>query len=213
MNSFLKPTKSFSCNGLTIGLVEQVYDPAEDSFFLLEFLSKYGVKDLRVVEVGCGCGLVSLECARLGADVVGIDCNPYAVKLSFFNAVKNKEKLNGSFEFLRGNCLDALGKSKLFDLVVCNPPYLPICGQMSTDDWIGIACEGGNDGLKLTKRLFVEAKEVLADNGKLLVIVSSLSPVSKCLSFAKSCGWCCEIASELSLGNDETLLLLSCSLE
>ena len=212
MNCGVNPVKSFSYNGLTIGLVEQVYDPAEDSFFLLEFLSKYGVKNLRVVEVGCGCGLLSLECARLGADVVGIDCNPYAVELSKLNALNNVGKLNGSFEVIQGDCLDALGNSKTFDLVFCNPPYLPASGILPADDWIGVACEGGSDGLMLTRRLFVEAKKVVADDGRLVVIVSSLSPVSKCLSFARSCGWCCEVVSELVLGDGENLLLLSCSL-
>ncbi len=212
MNYGVKPVKSFSCNGLSVGLVDEVYDPAEDSFFLLEFFSKFSVKDLRVAEVGCGCGLLSLECARLGADVVGIDCNPFAVKLSKLNALNNVEKLNGSFEVIHGDCLDALGNSKVFDLVFCNPPYLSESGQLSSDDWIGVACEGGSDGLMLTRRLFVEAKKVLADDGRLLMIISSCSSFSKCLSFGRSCGWYCEVVSELSLGDGETLFLLSCSL-
>lgn len=210
MSANVKPTKNFICNGLTIGIIEQVYDPAEDSFFFLESLSNIAVEGLRVVEVGCGCGVLSLECARRGASVVGIDCNPFAVALSSLNAKSNKDSLKGSFEVLQSDCLTAFSQLRSFDLVICNPPYLPSSKELS-DDWIGVACEGGSDGLYLIRRLFVEAKDVLKKDGMLLVIVSSLTSVSDVFSFASSCGWCCEIADEMCLGDGETLLLLSCS--
>ena len=35
----------------------------------------------KVFEIGTGCGLIALECARLGANVVCSDINPYAIEL------------------------------------------------------------------------------------------------------------------------------------
>lgn len=212
MKVSVRPEKNFICNGLKIGLVEQVYDPAEDSFFLLKFLSNFSVENLNVVEIGCGCGILSLECARLGANVIGVDCNHFAVELSALNAKNNVESLKGSLEVVLGDGLLAFSKSNLFDLVICNPPYLPSDGELSDDDWIAVACEGGSDGLGFIRRLFVEAKTVMAKDGRMLVIVSSLSSVSEVFCFASSCGWRCEVADEMCLGDGETLLLLSCLL-
>lgn len=45
----------------------------------------------RVIELGCGCGLVSLALAHWGATVVGIDSNRAALTLAAANAARNLE--------------------------------------------------------------------------------------------------------------------------
>jgi len=83
--------KYFHFNDLIIKLHPEVYDPAEDTFLLIEAINV--AKGDCVLDIGTGCGLIALECARLGANVICTDINPYAVKLAKNNYLKNKFKI------------------------------------------------------------------------------------------------------------------------
>jgi ubiquinone/menaquinone biosynthesis C-methylase UbiE len=58
-------------------LIELTYD---DSFRLVE--NSIRGRNLRILEVGCGTGFMSLELARMGHDVVGIDLNEKIIRLA-----------------------------------------------------------------------------------------------------------------------------------
>jgi 2-polyprenyl-3-methyl-5-hydroxy-6-metoxy-1,4-benzoquinol methylase len=51
-----------------------------DSFRLVE--DSIGGRNLRILEVGCGTGFMSLELARMGHDVVGIDSNQKIIRIA-----------------------------------------------------------------------------------------------------------------------------------
>jgi magnesium-protoporphyrin O-methyltransferase len=69
----------------------------------------------RVLDAGCGTGAFSIEAARRGADVVGVDLSPKLVKVAM-KAVY-REPMLGSVSFHAGDMRDpALGS---FDYVVC----------------------------------------------------------------------------------------------
>ena len=72
--------KTFHFKGLIVDFHPEVYEPAEDTFQLIESVE---VKESdTVLEIGTGCGIVALECARIGAEVICSDLNPHAVKLA-----------------------------------------------------------------------------------------------------------------------------------
>ena len=83
--------KIFHFKGLKIGIYPEVYEPAEDTFQLIEAIEVN--KGDTVFEIGTGCGIVSLDCARIGAEVICSDINPNAVKLVKYNYQKNKPLL------------------------------------------------------------------------------------------------------------------------
>lgn len=67
----------------------------------------------RVLDAGCGTGVFALECARRGADVVGIDLSPNLVELAQKRA---PEELQHKLDYRSG---DMLGAEKAeFDYVV-----------------------------------------------------------------------------------------------
>jgi magnesium-protoporphyrin O-methyltransferase len=69
----------------------------------------------RVLDAGCGTGLLAVDLARRGAQVVAIDISPTLVQLGKERLPNNLN--GGSIEFLAGDMLDpALGQ---FDYVVC----------------------------------------------------------------------------------------------
>ncbi|WP_276968596.1 methyltransferase domain-containing protein, partial [Metallibacterium scheffleri] len=54
-----------------------VYPPSEDTYLLLESLTP----GKKVLEIGCGSGLLSVYCAALGSEVTAVDINPISSSL------------------------------------------------------------------------------------------------------------------------------------
>jgi len=51
-------------------------------------------KNIKILDIGCGGGLLSEPMCRLGASVVGIDASEKNIKVAKFHAKKNKLKIN-----------------------------------------------------------------------------------------------------------------------
>jgi len=156
--------------GLRYDVHPEVYEPAEDSFLLADAVLE-GLPPGRVLEVGCGTGLVSLAAARRGARVVAVDVNPFAVRLARRNALAN----DLPFEVLRGDLLSGLRGD--FDALLCNPPYLPTAeddvpsaGRTRLFD----AWEAGARGVDVVLRLLDELAERRVRARELWLLTSSL---------------------------------------
>jgi release factor glutamine methyltransferase len=161
-----------------------VYDPAEDSFLLLETV--HTDSNDTVLELGTGCGLIALDCARRGSDVVCTDINPFAVQLIRRNIKRNQSLLRGSVEIRQGNLFSVLHEKELFNVIIFNPPYLPTKKQEKVGGWFDIATDGGRDGLKVIKRFLQSLKKHLLDKGRAYFIFSSLSNRSRLELFLKN---------------------------
>ena len=167
--------KSFKYKELTINLHPEVYEPAEDTFQLLEALNIK--KGDTVFEIGTGCGIIALECCRNGANVLCSDINPFAVELTRRNYDENKSLMKGKFETRKGDLFQVLKLSEIFDIIIFNPPYLPTKPKdlVGGSGWFDKAVDGGDDGLKVIKRFIHGLKKYLTDNGIGYFVFSSLS--------------------------------------
>jgi release factor glutamine methyltransferase len=170
-------SKVFHYKDLTIELHSEVYDPAEDSFLLLEAINIK--KDNSVLEIGTGCGLIALECARLGANVICTDINPFAVELVKKNYLMNQNILTGNFEVRLGDLFSPLISGETFDVIIFNPPYLPTQKKDLVGGWFDKATNGGKDGLLFTKRFIEGLPNYLKKDGNAYFIFSSLSDRNK----------------------------------
>lgn len=171
--------KTFHFKGLTIEIHPEVYEPAEDTFQLIEAVE---VKEGdTVLEIGTGCGIVALECVRIGADVICSDLNPYAVTLAKQNYLINKPSLKGSFEIRQGDLFSVINRDERFDVIIFNPPYLPTQPEdrIGGTGWFDIATDGGVDGLELTKRFIEGLSKHLKKTGHAYFVFSSLSDRKK----------------------------------
>ena len=141
---------------------DDVYSPDEDSILLIESLNVYDGE--RVLEIGCGSGVVAIHCAKNGADVTAVDINPSAVELTRKNAAAN-----GAFMDIRLSDLYEDIDSN-YDTIVFNLPYLPV----NDDGALGKAWSGGDDGIGPLPKLLNEVKGHLYPRGRFVIVVSSL---------------------------------------
>ncbi len=168
---------------LRFGTHPAVYEPAEDTFLLAGMFietpdptgSALPLEGVRLLDLCCGCGLVGLWAALHGATVVAVDINPHAVTLTTANrevlgSAVHGRAVHGRLSVIEGDLFAALqANTEPFDLIVCNPPYLPADPEgrtarpcrpgedPETARWQALALESGQDGAALVRRVLQEA--------------------------------------------------------
>ena len=167
---------SFTFNNLNIYSHTEVYNPAEDTFLLLESIDV--TKHDTVFEIGTGSGIIALYCAQLGAKVLCSDINPYAIALVKKNFEQNKDKINGLIDIRKGSLFDVLTPQEQFSLIIFNPPYLPTLEDeyIGGNGWFDKAVSGGKNGLSITKQFLLGLPRHLKENGRAYTICSTRSP-------------------------------------
>jgi release factor glutamine methyltransferase len=161
--------------GLRLRTLPGVFTPTRsDTSLLWRSVVEAGLPvDGRVLEVCTGSGAVALCAARAGGRVTAVDASRRAVTSARLNA-----RLAGlSLDVRRGD-LYAPVAGERFDLVVTNPPYVPLPpGAARTR--AARAWDGGPDGRVLLDRLCREAPEVLAPGGTIALVHSSLADLER----------------------------------
>ena len=79
--------RSITYNNKTIRLIDHVYEPAEDSFLMVDALLAHISKGDRVLEIGCGSGIVSMFANDLASLVIATDLNPHALGCAKLNGI------------------------------------------------------------------------------------------------------------------------------
>ena len=113
-----------------------VYDPAEDTFLLLDALEKDSDKirhsNPRIsLEIGSGTGIVSAFCAKFLPEnsclLLATDINPNAVRNTVKTAGLNDVNVEVVHCDLAGPLTGQLGGK--VDLLLFNPPYVPTASE------------------------------------------------------------------------------------
>ncbi len=179
-----------------IKIIPDVYEPCEDSFLLAQAALSIIYNSQKILEVGCGSGIISAVIKNnTQARVTGIDINPHAAKCTRDNGV----------DAIRGDLVSCI-KGK-FDIIIFNPPYLPTNDDERTSDWINIALDGGNDGRDIINRFLEEARDHLVENGRILVLVSSFTGIEEVKSKMISLGYYVEEISKERYNFEELLVI------
>lgn len=158
---------------LPIAVSPAVLIPRPDTEVLVEEALRVA-EGGRVLDVGTGSGAIAIALAHewSGAQVVALDISDEALKIAAANAGTNG--VADRIRFVRGD-LARLPEGP-FDLIVSNPPYIPIVdldGLMPEvrDFEPRCALDGGVDGLDPYRALAAQAEDCLVAGGWLLVEV------------------------------------------
>jgi len=124
---------------------------------------------VRLLDLGVGSGAVALAllAERPTADGVGVDISEAALRVARANA--SALGLTERLSLVRADWGAALA-AETFDLVVCNPPYVPTAEIARLEPEVRdheptLALDGGADGLDGFRRLAPEALRLLKDGG------------------------------------------------
>lgn len=164
--------------GLDFYVEEGVLVPRPDTEILVEYVLDYinvnhSNENIKVLDLGSGSGAISLSIAKYAKNsyVYGVDIDDTPLKVCNIN----KERFNlTNVEFIKGNMFEPLKDYKeSFHIIASNPPYIPSLEINNLQTEVKefepkLALDGGEDGLIFYRRISLEAKDFLVDNGLLI---------------------------------------------
>ncbi len=172
-----------------------VYAPQQDSRLLVDTLQRTGLAEgRRVLDLCTGSGVLAVTAGRLGASrVTAFDICPRAVRCSQTNACAAGVEI----DVRMGSLSDALALGP-FDVVVSNPPYVPVGPRAEArlipealgPSW---AWDAGVDGRLVLDPLCAAAPKLLTDGGTMLLVQSELANVDQSLAALRSGGLHAEV--------------------
>jgi release factor glutamine methyltransferase len=160
---------------------EDVFGPSIDTVILAELvadaLSAARLADLSALEVGAGSGLLTTTIASSESvqSITAVDVNPAAISCTMKNLRINSVDLNSQRPAVsvRGERFCVTSFVAPFDVVVCNPPYIPEpeASRGSVKDFYATAV----GGLELCEEILKNIDSLLSPGGRLLFMTSSTS--------------------------------------
>lgn len=160
-----------------------VYEPAEDSFLLMDALEA-DLPTLRsnrpaiCTEIGSGSGVIITAISKSLPETAcfAIDINPRACAVTKQTAIKNWANLN----VVNMNLLNAFRKN-VIDVLIFNPPYVVTpddeidSNETEHDnpfnDKITKSWAGGTDGRRIMDRVFDSMNDILSPDGVAYILV------------------------------------------
>ncbi len=133
-----------------------------DTLLFCNGLRKTELEDVKeAIEIGCGSGFIAkyvVEQAPSLGRMSLADLNPHAIRCAQENisGVETDYHIGDAISYLQG---------KKFDLIVCNPPYIPRPSSIDDNPY---------EGIGLLNYLIMNAHQHLTEKGKLITNISSL---------------------------------------
>ncbi|MEW6592495.1 MAG: HemK2/MTQ2 family protein methyltransferase [Candidatus Hadarchaeota archaeon] len=169
----------------------EVYEPADDTLMLAKNLETRAGE--RVLELGTGCGMLAIMAAKGGAKTVATDINPSAIECARGNA--SAHGVADSVNFRLGDLFEPVAGER-FDLILFNPPYLPVGPGEEIGGRLDRAWEAGPDGRAVIDRFLRELPDHLEKDGRAMFVQSSLSNIFKTLKVLKEMGFQARVMRE-----------------
>ena len=157
--------------GLTFAVDPSVLIPRQDTETVVlqaeELIKSRGYRTLLDLCTGSGCIGITLA-VRTGVHAVLADISRSALDIAGKNALAH----GADCELAQSDLFAAFG-GRRFDIITCNPPYIPtkVIGTLSPEVRREplLALDGGEDGLSFYRRIAAEAGAHLTPGGALVM--------------------------------------------
>ncbi len=177
---YLEKERSYKYNSIEITIFPGIFHPG--LFFstelLLDFISEIKLEGVKMLELGCGTGTLSVFAASKGAVVTASDINPRAIENTNHNARLNNVQVNT----VQSDLFQAI--SDKFDLIMINPPYYP--NNPRTELEVALMC---GENFEYFTKLFSQLRNHITANGKVYMILSEDCDISRIRDEAKKSGY------------------------
>ncbi len=166
-----------------------VYPPQEDTALLIEALSRLEIRaETAVLDVCTGSGAVALAAADGGScDVTAVDISRRAVWTTRWNArLRGRRGVRAYRADVTDlgrtamRCTGTRGAGQRFDVIVCNPPYVPAPPGTDTRG-ADRAWDAGARGRALLDPLCRLLPTLLNPGGRLLIVQSECADIPRSL--------------------------------
>ena len=155
--------------GLRFDVNKKVLSPRMETEILVEEVLKLAktMTNPEICDLCTGSGAIAISIAKnCKAKVSAIDISKPAITTAKNNAIKNDTKV----DFIVSDLFLELKKSKKFDIIVSNPPYIMSDEIEKLDIEVKnfdprLALDGGQDGLDFYRKIVKGAKAHLKENG------------------------------------------------
>ncbi|MGX7667213.1 methyltransferase [Flavobacterium pedocola] len=162
---YLTKARKYSYKNISVWVQPGVFPPfiTISTKLLLEFIETLDLKGKTFLELGCGCGIISISAKQKGAVVTASDINETALEALKRNAADNAVSLEICYSDLFENL-----KERTFDYIIINPPYYPKNpNSIAENAWF---C---GENFEYFEKLFQQLPEFIStDNKKTYMILS-----------------------------------------
>lgn len=151
---------SSKSNGLIIKIKENGYIP-KSGLLLIDYIQDSNISGINAVDIGTGeTGVIAqnLYMQKKFENIWAVDIDDNAI-----NHACVSSEISHYIKWVHSHCFRSLGNLK-FDLIVSNPPQMPVLENLSLHD------DGGKDGLDIIKILISEGSRYLTSNGRILLL-------------------------------------------
>lgn len=121
-NYYYRKPRPYRYKGIKVQVHPEVFPPhlTISTKIFLDYIAFFHFKQKKVLELGCGCGIIALYAKKKEAIVTATDINKTALSYLEKAALAN----NLPVECVYSDLFDNL-KGRAFDFIIINPPYYP----------------------------------------------------------------------------------------
>jgi release factor glutamine methyltransferase len=169
--------RSWEYSGMNLQVMPGIFHPGwfVTSVMLLEQVESLTLSGKRILEMGCGAGVLACRASQLGAKSFASDITQMACHNAEENAFRNDLEV----EVIQSDIFDQMNDEHQFDHIFVNPPFNPTYPE-SEDDF-AFCC---GEEYEYYIALFDKLKKHLSPNGNLIMALAKSCDINRILEIA-----------------------------